>query len=241
MEFQDRFRDDGGMSAPTASPQEDTVIAEQKTSASPAPLAELPFDTTPANAIRWGYARVSTRVQDHRLQLDALAEAHCREVVTETASTRTERPKLAGLLERMHAGDTLVIYKPDRVARSIKELLVFLEDELAPREVNLQILSGICAGVHRPTGQSMADKLLFMVAAMAAEMEREMIRERTLDGLAAAAAQGRKGGRPSALDADTLAIARDRRNRGESITAVAKHLGVGRSTLYRAMEGDDRQ
>ncbi|MER5326326.1 helix-turn-helix domain-containing protein [Streptosporangium roseum] len=96
------------------------------------------------------------------------------------------------------------------------------------------------AGLHRADGQRMADKLLFMVAAMAAEMEREMIRERTLDGLAAAAVQGRKGGRPPALDADTLAIARDRRNRGESITAVAKHLGVGRSTLYRALEGDDR-
>ncbi|MFC7428743.1 helix-turn-helix domain-containing protein [Nocardia tengchongensis] len=67
-------------------------------------------------------------------------------------------------------------------------------------------------------------------------MERELIRERTLDGLAAAAAQGRKGGRPPAVDPDTLAVAIDRRKRGESVTAIAKHLEIGRSTLYRALE-----
>lgn len=82
----------------------------------------------------------------------------------------------------------------------------------------------------------MAEKMLFMVAAMAAEMERELIRERTLDGLAAAAAQGRKGGRPPAVDPDTLAVAIARRKRSESVTAIAKHLEIGRSTLYRALE-----
>ncbi|MEV4250989.1 recombinase family protein [Streptosporangium canum] len=138
------------------------------------------------------------------------------------------------------AGDTLVIYKPDRVARSVKELLVFLEDTLAPRGINLKILSGICAGLHRPNGQTVSDKTLFMVAAMAAEMERDLISERTLDGLAAAAAHGRKGGRPSTVTDDVLAAARARLARGESVTAIAKALKVGRSTLYRALEGDDR-
>ncbi|MFE3448744.1 helix-turn-helix domain-containing protein [Nonomuraea sp. NPDC059194] len=80
--------------------------------------------------------------------------------------------------------------------------------------------------------------MLFLVAAMAAEMERDLISERTLDGLAAARAHGRIGGRPPALDADKLAAARERQAGGESITAIAKHLGVGRSTLYRALEGD---
>ncbi len=80
------------------------------------------------NSVRIGYARVSTRAQDHQAQLDALAAAHCREVVVETASTRDARPKLAATLGMLHAGDTLVIYKPDRVARSMKELLVLLED-----------------------------------------------------------------------------------------------------------------
>ncbi|MFF5213301.1 recombinase family protein [Streptosporangium sp. NPDC000396] len=193
------------------------------------------------NAIRVGYARVSTRAQDHLSQMEALAGAHCREVVEETVGTRKDRPKLAATIERMQAGDTLVIYKPDRVARSVKELLVFLEDELAPRGINLEILSGICAGLHRPNGQTVAHKMLFLVAAMAAEMERDLIGERTLDGLAAAAAHGRKGGRPSAVTEDVLAAARARLARGESVTAIAKALKVGRSTLYRALEGDDRR
>ncbi|MEU0567300.1 recombinase family protein [Nonomuraea sp. NPDC005983] len=67
---------------------------------------------------------------------------------------RKDRPKLRATVQRVHAGGPLVIYKPDRVARSGKELLVFLKDELAPRGINLQILSGICAGTHRPTGRA---------------------------------------------------------------------------------------
>ncbi len=183
---------------------------------------------TYSNTVRIGYARVSARTQDHQLQLDALTAADCRDVVVETASTRAERPRLRATLGTLKPGDTLVIYKPDRIARSMKELLVLLEDQLHAREINLHILTGICAGLHRPTGATIADKMLFMVA----EMERELIRERTLDGLAAAHAQGHRGGRPPALDPDTLA----RRARGESVTAIAAHLGIGRSTLYRALD-----
>ena len=200
--------------------------------------------TTPAvydNSVRIGYARVSTRTQDHQAQLDALGAAHCREVVVETASTRGERPKLLAAMDTLKPGDTLVIYKPDRVARSMKELLVLLEDQLHARGINLHILSGICAGLHRPDGATIADKMLFIVAAMAAEMERDLIRERTLDGLRAAQAQGRRGGRPAAVDDDVLTVAQARRARGESVTAIARHLKIGRSTLYRALqslEGD---
>lgn len=139
-------------------------------------------DSGYSNAVRIGYARVSARSQDHQLQLDALNNAGCREVIVETASTRGERPKLRATLDRLQPGDTLVIYKPDRVARSMKELLMLLEDDLHAKDVNLHILTGICAGLHRPNAASIAEKMLFMVAAMAAEMERELIRERTLDG-----------------------------------------------------------
>ncbi|MGY4900048.1 recombinase family protein [Micromonospora aurantiaca (nom. illeg.)] len=204
-----------------------------------APTVAPTGTTRPHNRIRVGYARVSTRGQDHQAQLDALAGAHCREVVTETASTRGDRPKLRATLERLQPGDTLVVYKPDRVARSMKELLVFVEDELHGRGIVLEILSGVCAGVHRPDGATIADRLLFAVAALAAELERELIRERTLDGLRAAAAQGRRGGRPVAITADQLDVARARLARGESVTAIAAHLRVGRSTLYRALKPDD--
>ena len=194
--------------------------------------------TAPAydNSVRIGYARVSTRAQEHQAQLDALAAAHCREIIVETASTRGDRPRLREALGQLQAGDTLVIYKPDRVARSMKELLVLLEDQLHARGINLHILTGICAGIHRPDGATIADKMLFMVAAMAAEMERDLIRERTLDGQA----QGRRGGRPAAVNDDVLAIARARQSRGESVTAIARHLKIGRSTLYRALQPDER-
>jgi len=98
--------------------------------------------------------------QEHQAQLDALAAAHCREIIVETATTRGDRPKLREALAKLQAGDTLVIYKPDRIARSMKELLVLLEDQLHARGINLHILTGICAGIHRPDGATIADKML---------------------------------------------------------------------------------
>ena len=78
--------------------------------------------------------------------------------------------------------------------------------------------------------------MLFMVAAMAAEMERDLTRERILDGLRATQTQGRRGGRRAAVNDDVLAIARDRQSRGESVAAIARHLKIGRSTLYRVLQ-----
>src|SRR5664279_580768 len=110
------------------------------------------------NTVRLGYARISSASQDHQLQLDALAAADCREVIVETASTRGGRPKLRATLAMLKPGDTLVVYKPDRIARSMKELLVLLEDELHARHMNLHthILAGSCAGVDRPNGRGIA-------------------------------------------------------------------------------------
>ncbi len=160
------------------------------------------------NSVRIGYARVPARAQDHQAQMDALAAAGCREIITETASTRNGHPELLRVLAMLRPGGTLVIYKPGRSARSVKELLVLLEGELRPRGISLHILPGICAGLHRPDGATSAGTMLFRVAAMAAEMERDLIRERALDGLRAAQAQGRAGGRPRAATAEMLDIAR---------------------------------
>ncbi|MGW4797104.1 recombinase family protein [Nonomuraea sp. NPDC004297] len=104
-------------------------------------------------------ARVSTRGQDHAAQLELLNAADCRDIVEETISTRRkDRPKLRSTVASLKAGDILVVTKPDRVARSVKELLVFLEDELAPRGVNLHILTGICAGIHRRPSAAHLDR-----------------------------------------------------------------------------------
>jgi DNA invertase Pin-like site-specific DNA recombinase len=187
-------------------------------------------------SVRIGYARISPHAGDDQAQLDALADARCREIVVETASLRARWPKLRSTLLAMHPGDTLVIYKPDRVARSMRELLVLLEDGLRARGIHLHVLAGICAGLHRPDGAAIASKMLCTAAAMGAEMERELIRERTLDGLRTAYDQGRRGGRPVAISDDILAIARIRRGHGESVTALAQQLGIGRSTLYRALD-----
>jgi DNA invertase Pin-like site-specific DNA recombinase len=192
--------------------------------------------TTHTNAIRIGYARVSSSSQDVDSQMPDLEAADCREIVVETASTRKERPLLEATIARLRPGDTLVIHRPDRVARSLKELLVLLEDKLHARGINLHILTGVCAGLHRPNGQTFAEKVLFTISSLASELERELIRERTLDGLRAARAQGHVGGRPAAVTEDTLAVVRARQAKGESVTTIARHLGIGRSTLYRALE-----
>jgi hypothetical protein len=93
---------------------------------------------------------------------------------------------------------------------------------------------GTVAGAPDPPGSG--ERWFAEEAAMAAEMERDLIRERTLDGLRVAQVQGRRGGRPAAVNDDVLAIARARRERGDSVTAIARHLGIGRSTLYLALD-----
>ncbi|MHC0429529.1 recombinase family protein [Streptomyces sp. O3] len=179
-----------------------------------------------------GYARVSTDDQEAQLQLDALSEAGCARVFTDKASGKnTDRPELAAALDYLRAGDTLCVWKLDRFARSLIDL-VSTVDKLRERGIGFRVLTGALANIDPATPDG---RLMLQVVGAMAEFERDLIRDRTRAGLDAARAQGRTGGRPTVMDADKLAAAQARRAKGESVTAVAKALGVSRATLYRAL------
>ena len=184
-----------------------------------------------------GLARVSTDAQDARLQHDALTGAGCGRIYTEKVSTRkaaAERQGLAAALGYLRAGDTLVVWKLDRLGRSVKDVLT-IADDLHARGIGVRILTGKLSGSYSPTGEG---KFFFTMMAAFAELERDIIHERTMAGLAAAKAQGRTGGRPTVMDADKLAAARARRERGESPAKIAKALGVSRASIYRHLAGE---
>jgi DNA invertase Pin-like site-specific DNA recombinase len=183
-----------------------------------------------------GLARVSTSGQDYQLQLDALNEAGCGKIFEEKVSTRnSDRPGLAAALAYLRPGDTLCVWKLDRLGRSVKDVLV-IADDLHERGIGVRILSGRLAGTYQPKGEG---KFFFTMMAAFAELERDMIHERTMAGLAAARAQGRVGGRPTVMDADKLAAARARRERGETPTQIAKALHVSRATVYRYLQPEE--
>ena len=142
-----------------------------------------------------GYARVSTTDQRPGLQVDALERAGCYRVFTETASgARADRPVLAQVLDQLRPGDTLIVWKLDRLGRSLRHL-VDVVTGLADRGVGFRSLQE-SIDTTTPGG-----KLVFHVFAALAEFERDLIRERTSAGLAAARARGRHGGRPSVMTA----------------------------------------
>ena len=187
-----------------------------------------------------GLARVSTDGQDAQLQLDDLGAARCGRMYTEKVSTRkaaADRPGLTAALDYLRAGDTLVVWKLDRLGRSVKDVLTIAED-LHARGIGVRILTGKLAGAYSPTGEG---KFFFTMMAAFAELERDIIHERTMAGLAAARAQGKVGGRPTVMDPDKLAAARARRARGESPTQIAKALGISRASVYRHLGSDSQQ
>src|ERR1039457_712598 len=177
-----------------------------------------------------GLARVSTDGQDAQLQRDALTGAGCGRIFEEKISTRkTDRPGLAAALDYARPGDTLCVWKLDRLGRSAKDILI-IADDLHERGIGVRIITGKLSGTYSPSGEG---KFFFTMMAAFAELERDIIHERTMAGLAAARAQGRNGGRPTVMDADKLAAARARRERGESPTQIAKALGISRASVYR--------
>ena len=175
-----------------------------------------------------GYARVSTQEQDLALQLDALRAAGCGKVYEEKASgAQRERPELKATLGYMRQGDTLVVWKLDRLARSLKQLIDTVED-LGSRGIGLR---SVTEAIDTTTS---GGRLIFHIFAALAEFERAVIRERTLAGLAAARVRGRKGGRPPALAAKDLAAAKAMLRDPEiTVSEIARWLGVAPSTLYR--------
>ena len=165
--------------------------------------------------------------------MSALSAAGCARIFTDTISSSvTARPGLVDALDHVRPGDTLVIWKLDRLGRSVKEVLT-IADSLHDQRIGLQILTGTLSGIYQPTGEG---KFFFTMMASFAELERDMIRERTLAALATARADGRVGGQPAVMDPDTLAAAQARRARGETPTQIAEALGISRATIYRHLK-----
>ena len=177
-----------------------------------------------------GYARVSTPDQSFALQVDALRQAGCAKVYEEVSSgVRAARPVLDALLNDLQGGDILVVWKFDRLGRSLKHL-VELVNMLRDNEVGLQSLQD---PIDTTTPQGRLNLHLF---AALAEFERDLIQERTRAGLSAARARGRKGGRPKGLSrqAEATACAAETLYReGQlSVQQVADQLGISKRTLY---------
>jgi DNA invertase Pin-like site-specific DNA recombinase len=175
-----------------------------------------------------GYARVSTQDQNPALQRDALAAAGCDKVFEEKASgAQRDRPQLMAALEYMREGDALIVWKLDRLARSLKQLIETVE-LLEERGIGFRSLT---EAIDTTTS---GGKLVFHIFAALAEFERGIIRERTTAGLAAARARGRVGGRPPALTASDLAQAKALLADPEiTVKQIAARMGVSVSTLYK--------
>jgi DNA invertase Pin-like site-specific DNA recombinase len=180
--------------------------------------------------MRIGYARVSTEDQTLDLQRDALNRAKCGEVYEEHATGKnTSRPHLEACLKSLRKDDTLVVWRLDRLGRNLADL-VRLVAELEHRKINLESLT------ERIETSSPAGRLVFHVFAALSEFERNLIRERTIAGLTAARARGRKGGRPSKLlPKEIKTIHALLKTADIPVAEVARRFGIARSTLYRTL------
>ena len=176
-----------------------------------------------------GYCRVSTEDQNPDLQLTALKRAGCKRIYTDKATgAHTRRPELTQCLKALDDGDTLVVWKLDRLGRSLRDLITLL-DELKGRGVAFRSLTESIDTIT-PTGRAM-----WQMVGILAELERSLIQERTKAGRAAAQARGVKMGRKPLLSAQQVDHARKLLEHGERTAHVAKLLNVSRRTLERAI------
>jgi len=174
-----------------------------------------------------GYARISTNDQNLDMQRDALRKTGCEKVFVEQMSGGLDsRPELDLTMKALSEGDTLVVWRLDRLGRSLKHLIE-LTAELEERGIGLRSLT---EAIDTTTASG---KLAFHVFGALAEFERNVIRERTKAGLAAARARGRKGGRPPALDdqqrEETVRLYREREH---SVKEICQMMGISKPTLY---------
>ncbi len=181
-----------------------------------------------------GYARVSTEDQHLELQLDALKKAGCKRVFTDKISgTRTSRPGLDDALSHVRKGDTLTVWKLDRLGRSVRSLIELVAD-LEQQQIHFKSLTD---GIDTKTP---AGRFFFHVMASLAQMECELTAERTQAGLAAARELGRVGGRKRRMTDSKVAAARKLLNAGAAPKDVARDLGVSVPTLYRWLPASTR-
>jgi DNA invertase Pin-like site-specific DNA recombinase len=175
-----------------------------------------------------GYARVSTQDQTLNLQKDALKKIGCNKIFTDTASgAKAERTGLNEALEYVREGDTLVVWRLDRLGRSLKHLIETIS-QLDTRKIGFKSLT---ENIDTTTS---GGKLIFHIFGALAEFERNLIRERTNAGLQAARARGRKGGRPKSLTGKKTAMAQALYNdKNNTIDEICKTLNISRATLYR--------
>jgi DNA invertase Pin-like site-specific DNA recombinase len=177
-----------------------------------------------------GYARVSTGDQDTALQLDALRKAGCDKVFEDRASgAKTDRPGLAEAIQYVREGDTLTVWKLDRLGRSMKHLIEIIS-ELDVRGVGFR---SITENIDTTTP---GGRLVFHLFGALAQFERDLIRERTRAGLQAAGERGRRGGRQAVVTADKLAKARQHIAAGLNVREAAARVKVGKTALYDALQ-----
>ena len=175
-----------------------------------------------------GYARVSTADQNLDLQQDALVQAGCGKVFTDVISgAQAERPGLTEALAFLREGDTLVVWKLDRLGRSLQNLIETVR-ALQLRGIGFKSLQ------ERLDTTTSGGKLIFHLFAALAEFERDIIRERTQAGLASAKARGRRGGRPRAMTETTAAMARTlRQDPSRTVREICETLRISEATFYR--------
>ena len=178
-----------------------------------------------------GYARVSTEDQDLALQLDALRGAGCERIFEDRESgAQARRPGLEKALEVARAGDTLTVWRLDRLGRTLKDLIALVE-RLEAAEIGFRSLRE-AIDTTSPGG-----RLVFHIFGAMAEFERAIIRERTAAGLAAARARGRVGGRPKALDPERRRLAVQLyRDKKHTIREICRLVRISKPTLYRYLE-----